>query len=321
MIEEAEKKETNEVPKKEQGYHKHHEYNWASKVFWGLLLILIGGLALAGNFGLVTIEWSSLWRLWPLFIVAAGLSILSFKNIIWKIISVILSVAAVAVIAWILLGGFKQIGVGTPQNYSETIQVASSEVKSAEISLDAGASEIKISTADQLVAATASLTSNFATLEQNSNTSGSIQKINFSMKSGDIWFGSFKNQWDIKLNRNLPISFNVNAGACDADIDLSLAKLNAVDIDMGASSLVLKLGEIQSITNVNIASGASSITIRVPNNSGVKLYIDDGLNSKELADLKLSGNKTYESNNYNSASKKIDITAKIGVSSFTIERY
>lgn len=327
MIEEAEKKETNEVPKKEQSYHKHHEYNWASKVFWGLLLILIGGLALAGNFGLATIEWSSLWRLWPLFIVAAGLSILSFKNIIWKILSVILSVAAVTAIAWVLLGGFKQINVsvGTLKNYNETIQVASSEIKSAEVSIDAGASEVYIATADQIGIATADLTSNFAILEKTSSVSDSIQKVDFSMKSENRWFnnwfGDFKNKWDVKLTRNLPLSLDVKAGACDADIDLSGAKLNTVDIDMGASNLTLKLGKNQSLANVNIDSGASSITIRVPAESGVKLFTEGGLSSKELADLKRSGNKTYESNNYDSASQKINISAKIGVSSFTIERY
>lgn len=318
MSEENSKNETTEALEKTP---KHHEGNLASKVFWGLLLILVGGLALAGNFGLAVINWADLWRLWPLFIIAAGLSILSFKNIIWKIISVILSVATIAAIAWVLLGGISQFNMGSSQTYSDTVQVASNEVKSAEISLDAGASEINISTDSQTAVVTAELKSNFATLEKTSSISDSIQKVNFSMKSGNIWLGSFKNQWNVSLTRALPISLSVDAGACDANIDLSLAKLNAVDINMGASSLVLKLGANQSLANVNIDSGASSITVRVPNESGVKLYIDDGLNSKELADLKLSGDKTYESNNYNSASKKIDITAKIGVSSFTIERY
>jgi cytochrome c oxidase subunit IV len=327
MSEETNQKETNEAPKKEQKHREHHECNWANKVFWGLLLILIGGLALVGNFGLATIEWSNLWRLWPLFIVAAGLSILSFKNIIWKIISVILSVVAVAAIAWVLLGGFKQIGVSidTLKNYNETIQIASGEIKSAEVSLDAGASEVYISTADQIGIATAGLTSNFATLEKTSSVSGSIQKVDFSMKTENKWFnnwvGSYRNKWDIKLTRNLPLSLNVNAGACDADIDLSDAKLNMVDIDMGASDLTLKLGKNQSLANVTIDSGASSILVRVPTESGVKLVTEGGLSSKELADLKLSSDKTYESNNYDSAISKINITAKIGVSSFTIERY
>jgi len=321
MSEEPDKKETVEMPEKTQKCHDHHENNLASKVFWGLLLILIGGLALAGNFGLVTVEWTGLWRLWPLFIIAAGLSILSFKNIIWKIISVILSVATVAAIAWVMLGGYGQLSIGSAQNYDTTVQVASSEIKSAEINLDAGASDIDISTASQTAVAVANFTSNLASLEKTSSVSGTVQKINFSMKSGNIWLGSFKNQWDIKLTRDLPISLSVDAGACDADIDLSSAKLNAVNINMGASSLTLRLGENQSLANVNIDSGASSIKVQVPNGVGVKLYLDDGLNSKELADLEKTGEKTYESSGYNSSAKKIDITANIGVSSFTIERY
>jgi len=318
MSEETSKNETTETLEKTQ---KHHDGNLASKVFWGLLLILIGGLALAGNFGLVTINWADLWRLWPLFIIAAGLSILSFKNIIWKILSVILSVATIAAIGWVLLGGISRLNIGSLQAYNDTVQVASNEIKSAEISLDVGASEINISTDNQTAIATAELKSNFATLEKTSSIYESIQKVNFSMKSGNVWLGSFKNQWNISLTQALPISLSVDAGACDADIDLSAAKLNTVDINMGASNLVLRLGENQSLANVNIDSGASSIKLQIPNGVGVKLHLDDGLNSKKLADLEKTGDKTYESNGYAGAISKIDIMTSIGVSSFTIERY
>lgn len=309
------------VTEKAPNNYNHHESNLASKLFWGLLLILVGGLVLVGNFGLITIKWSSLWRLWPLFIVAAGLSILSFKSIVWRILSVILSILAVVAIAWLLIGGYDQLKLGSLQDYNAAVSVASSEVKSAEVSLDAGASTIKISTADQSTVAIADFKSDMTSLEQTSEVVDSVQKIDLSMKATNMWIGGFKNEWDIKLTRNLPISLDFNAGACDADIDLSLAKLKLVDIDMGASSLVLKLGNVQNLSEVKINSGASSITIRVPNNSGVRLTLDGGLNSKELADLKGTTENTYESVNYDSADKKINITGNIGVSSFKIERY
>lgn len=74
------------------------------RIFWGLLLILIGSMLIASNFGFAHINWSSIAGLWPLFIIAAGLSILSLRSIVWKILSVILAILALCAIAIVALG-------------------------------------------------------------------------------------------------------------------------------------------------------------------------------------------------------------------------
>ncbi len=321
MSEENIQTESQKDESKKHPRYEKNDNNIAIKVFWGLLLILIGGIALAGNFNLVKVQWGVLWRLWPLFIVVAGLSILAFKHVIWQIISIILSVATVAAIAWILLGGASQFGVGAMQKSNETVQVTSVDVKSLLVAVDAGASQIKISTSDQKEAVIAELNSNYSKLKQSSAIEGAVQKVNLSMIPSNGWLVDMKNEWDVKMSRALPINLTLNAGACDADIDMSEAELSTVDIDSGASSLLLSLGDNQDLANVKIDSGASSITIRIPKDSGVMLGFDDGLNSKELADLKHVDNKTYKSDNYDIATKKVNIIAKIGVSSFKIERY
>lgn len=74
------------------------------RIFWGLLLVLIGAMLIANNFGFAHINWSNIVGLWPLFIIAAGLSVLSLHNIAWKILSVILAVTALAAIVIVALG-------------------------------------------------------------------------------------------------------------------------------------------------------------------------------------------------------------------------
>jgi hypothetical protein len=74
------------------------------RIFWGLLLVLVGSMLIASNFGFAHINWSSLIGLWPLFVIAAGLSILSINNVIWRVLSVILAVLALAAIAIVALG-------------------------------------------------------------------------------------------------------------------------------------------------------------------------------------------------------------------------
>jgi hypothetical protein len=102
---------------------------------------------------------------------------------------------------------------------------------------------------------------------------------------------------------------------------MSQAQLSAMTIKAGASSLSIHLGDKQDYTSINIDSGVSSIVVKIPADSGVKLTVDGGLTDKHLADLSKTSDGTFESTDYLSSKKKVFITSKIGVSSFTIERY
>jgi hypothetical protein len=135
------------------------------------------------------------------------------------------------------------------------------------------------------------------------------------------WFGGVKNNLDVILGRTFPTDLEIDYGAADANIDLSQVRVNNVALKTGASSTILKLGDIENLTDVSVKSGASSITIRIPRGTGVKLNLSSGLTSNSLADLVSVGEDTYESLGYKTASKVVNITTEIGVASFVIERY
>jgi len=291
-----------------------------NKLFWGLLLILVGGLMLASNFGFVDVKWGNIWRLWPLIIISAGLSIMSFKNVFWRILMVLLVILSLGAIAWVAVGNFSNFSILRSQELS--VNKLSSDVKQAEVSIKAGASVLHIDTANQEQIAKVNLESNYSTLSKTTTQNNNIQQIDFFMTNNNSWWsGDIRNIWDVKLSQSVPIVLNVDAGASETKIDTSSAMLKEMNIKTGASSLDLKLGSIENISNLNIDSGASSVTLRVPSNVGVRLKLEGGLATKELSDLTETTKDTFESLNYPQSQKQINITAKIGVSSFTIERY
>jgi hypothetical protein len=299
----------------------HHKSHWnIGRLFWGLLLVLIGGLILANNFGLVAVHWAGLWRLWPLVIIAAGLSTLSLTSWIWRILAIVLAIATLVAVAFVATGNYSV--VPTVRVHEATVQRISSDIKQADITIQAGASTLRVNTADQNNIANVKLESNVADLVETSTRSGDMQRINFSMGgSNQWWIGDIRSTWTVNLTRSLPLNLAVDAGASDTVIDVSQAQLRSATVKAGASSLTLKLGDREATTAVTIDSGASSVVVQLPVASGVRLKLDGGLTTKHLADLQDVGNATYESPGYAQASKKIDIIGKVGVASFTVERY
>jgi len=60
-----------------------------SRIFWGLVLIIIGVLMFLKQFGIIYFHWYSLWQLWPLLLVFWGVSLLPLKDPLKLIISVV----------------------------------------------------------------------------------------------------------------------------------------------------------------------------------------------------------------------------------------
>lgn len=292
-----------------------------SKIFWGLMLILIGALLLADNFGLVHVNFANILRLWPLFIVAAGLSMLALNNMAGRIIMIILSLLTLGAVAWAMLVNYPNVTIRT---YETTIRKTSSGVKQVEVSVKAGASTLQVGTVKGDNIAELKFESNIATLVESSKIIGDSQFISLAMDTnkGNGWMmGDTRNVWKINLTKDLPLTLNIDAGASSADIDTSGSALKAMIIKTGASSMSVKLGDKQDVTSLVIESGVSSIVVKVPKGSGVHVKLDNGLTSNSLDGLVKVGDNTYESLGYGQSKKQINITSKIGLSSFTIERY
>lgn len=302
---------------------ENEKRDWGvGRIFWGLLLVIVGGLIFFDNLELVEVNWNDLWRLWPLIIIATGISILSLRNVIWRIVSILLIALTLGAIVWVMVGDYP--GTQILRSSEISVQKTSDAVKQAEVSIKTGASSLKIDTANQNEIVKSKLESNIANISEKSTVSSGIQQISLAMdtnRSINWWTGNVRSSWTVSLTRNLPLKLIVDAGASATDIDVSKAQLQSATIKIGASSLTLKLGDKEDAVNVNLDSGVSSITIRVPEKSGVRLRLESGLTSKNIADLDKVSENTYQSSGYDGSEHKINIDGEIGVSSFTIERY
>ena len=288
------------------------------RFFLGALVIIFGLGLLAANFGWTAgINTEILTIFWPVLVIMFGLMILLPGSSFRKIAVAILALATIGLLlaSFLIPGKTQEL-----ENYNFEIP-AEQVAQQAEVFLSGGAAEIKISGGTEFLVS-GNLESNVVALQSESNTENGTQKVKIQMKEqGRINFfpSNFKNNLDVKLSENIPLALKLDSGASKTEVDLSNLKISGLEINTGASDLKLTLGnEILNGTNVDVNAGASSIKIILPKEIGVRVEMKGGLSSIDFPESQKTGENSYESNNYASSTKQINISLETGASSVSL---
>jgi hypothetical protein len=59
------------------------------KIFWGVILVMIGTLFILKNIWMIYFDWLTIWRLWPLILILWGISLNPVKDYLKLIFSVL----------------------------------------------------------------------------------------------------------------------------------------------------------------------------------------------------------------------------------------
>lgn len=323
-----EKEEFESVPKEEvrevkvvhpyQKITRRGGFNF-SNLFLGMLIIFMGIIFLGRTTGWFYIN-IDLWKLWPILIILFGLSILSRGGWVSSIITVIVILLIIALV-WILV--FMNLNLGWKGVVHEIGDISIERkhgVNSALISIKTGAGKLTVDGGgEKLVSGT--FESDYLKLNIDQKVRDGLQEVTISNRPSFVGFGSHINDLRLSINPNIPIELELDTGAIDMDLDLNEINLKSLDINTGASSLNLIIGDKVNNCNIEIDSGASLINITLPQTVGVRLTINSALTSKNLNNFKKIDSDTYESNNYHDVDKIVNIDIDIGVSSLTIDWY
>jgi hypothetical protein len=303
-----------------------------SHIFWGLLFLGLGLLALINNFTTISMDWSTIWKLWPLTIVLIGLSILVKhqygKSVIAGLAAIILALAIFASFktASNLVNNDFDITFGDDADYEYTTTEFTEQydtvLQFATLNFDAGAGSFNISrTTENLIDAKAEgVKHNFKLTRFDSDSSTTID---LSMRQKSVFrFGkSYKNNIDVALNPIPVWDMNFDVGAASMDFDLTEIKTRKIDVDMGAASIKIKVGSLYPETKLSVDAGASDINIFVPKESGCKIVTDGALSSKHFNDFEKIDSDNYRTANFDETANKVYIEIDCGVSSISVKRY
>ena len=264
----------------------------SNSLFWGVILVLGGGLLLLSNLGLLGNI--NVWgMLWPLFLIALGISAL-----------------------W---GTFFR---RAPQ--LEHANIPLEGANRARVRLNHGAGRLQIGSG---AGAGDLAEGDFGGgLDLDTSHEGDLLDVRMRMPSQVFPIFSWPGwtpgalDWSIRLNPALPLSLDLEAGTNDARIDLSDLKVTDLRLKSGASATDLTLPSNAGTTRARIESGVASVTIRLPAGVAARIRTRGGLSSIHVDGSRFPRNgDMYQSEDYDTAVNKAELEVEMGVGSVTIQ--
>ncbi len=298
-----------------------------SRLFAGLLIIVLGVALVLSNFDVLRLDWHFIFRLWPVLLVFAGISVL-VPNQKWR--AVLYAVTSVLVLAWIISaasvgwGNVKGLFSGDRRSLhtQEFSQAFDKNTRHGVLTLNDGGGTFTINgtSADNLIEATAQ--SDIGDYIFKTDKSGRTMSVNLKYEEGNNhWRWGVKNTLDMRLNPAADWTIDASMGACKVDFDLSPFKVTSADIKAGASKIKIRLGNKADTTNLNFDTGASSLVVYLPASSGCQIKDQAEMSTKSFPGFVKGDDGYYTSSNFSTARKKIFMDVNAGVSSIKVLTY
>ncbi|MEH6943655.1 toast rack family protein [Bacillus sp. JJ722] len=129
-----------------------------------------------------------------------------------------------------------------------------------------------------------------------------------------------KNDWNIKLSKDVPMKLSVNTGASVAKLDLQGLKLQQLNIETGVSDLTVDLsGKWKESFETNIETGVGDTTFILPSEVGVKIKSSKGIGDIDAKNFISKGDGVYVNEAYENADVILDVNAEIGIGVVTFK--
>ena len=337
--------------------------------FWPLLLILLGindmaqnrgivgptitiglgGIFMASNLGYLGWDsWMTIWRLWPVIIIAVGLEIfIGRKHILLSMFGVALSLALLAGGLY-LSGGLNGVDAVTPIGevvVGEDIEQPLDDAEFAEVRIDSSVGQLTVEAlddSDNLIEGTIYSVERETILESYELSGDTIEYYLHSDWDAGGTFNFRDNtgnrlKWDLEITDNIPLDLTISLGVGESELDLSELQVSALNIDIGVGQTEVELpageyaasfdgGVGQTIITLpdegqimlDVDGGVGEIVIYIPEDMAAKINVDRGISGLNVPSGYVMGDDSYTSPDYASADSYVEIKVDQGIGNIAI---
>jgi hypothetical protein len=298
----------------EQSNHKRR----GGSLIIPILLIVLGVLLLLDNLNVVSVDWGTIWKLWPLLLVGIGLEIILGRRVSFGavLLLVILFIIGGTILWWSVL-------VGAGDRTTEHITWPMNGIERAELELDVGVGDVGLASpsdmADLLVA-DLDLAPGLDVSQQH--------KVNGDLASGRIAskrdffslpqiFGRKASEWDVQLNERARWALNISSGVGNVRLDLSDLRGGSLELDSGIGSVDVIMPQ-EGAFRATINGGVGDITVTIPPRAQARVSVDSGIGDVNIASRFERRGDYYETEGFSSAESFILLEIDVGVGTTTV---
>jgi len=227
-------------------------------LFWGLALITGGAVALAAQQGYIDQDLlAGAWRLWPLILIAIGLSIVAARTPF----AVVGTIAAALVVgaaggALIAVGpGVAACGGSEPINL-KTEQGTFGDAADVSLDFNCGSLELATTDSDEWSVASGRQGGDPARVTATRN------RLQVESSDREGWWTRGRQHWIVGLPTGTTYQLDITPNAADAAIDLGGGHFTSVSLQPNASSLRLVLSDAQ-VDNLDLSLNAGSAVVLI----------------------------------------------------------
>ena len=210
--------------------------------------------------------------------------------------------------------------VGELQRQSQSVDVQ--EARSVRTDLEIGAGELNLTGgADRLMEADFAYNVADWEPEVNYEVSGDTGELSVQQgqSDGPTITGDARNEWDIRLNDEVPTAVSVQMGAGASDLDLDSLTLTRLDLEMGAGRTTIDLtGAYDRDLVASIQGGVGRATVLLPSEVGVRVEAQGGLGQINAEGLQKEG-EAYINDAYGDSEVTLDVDIQGGVGQINLE--
>jgi hypothetical protein len=131
--------------------------------------------------------------------------------------------------------------------------------------------------------------------------------------------GEARNEWEIRLNDEVPTDLVVQMGAGESDLDLDSLVLTGLKLQMGAGKTTVDLtGDYAQSFDASIQGGVGEAKVLLPSGVGVKAKAQGGLGKINAEGLKRVGD-SYVNDAYGESDVNLNVNVQGGVGEINLE--
>ena len=199
-------------------------------------------------------------------------------------------------------------GSGTVERDSRTVDLKGA--KSAQVRIEMGAGELTIrGGAVQLMDADFRYRARDGKPDVQYDVSGTRGTLTVRQPSHHTIGNNDKNQWELRLNEDVPMDISVKLGAGEGRLELGNTALHSLDVEVGAGEMKVDLtGHPRGNMDVRVRGGVGEATIRLPKRARLDIEAHGGIGEISARGLDKRGDRWV-----NEPSGEADATIHVSV--------